>query len=84
MAVKIRVTTERKEYVTTEVTLSDEEYRKLREDLHGDGHMNGAKDFRQLGDELLDHPTAKHFDSWGGDESLISVTDTFEDETYTD
>ena len=84
MAVKIRVTVERKEYVTTEVTLSNEEYRKFREDLHGDGRLNGCKHFREIGDGLLEHPTTKHFDSWGGGEEITSVTDTFEDETYTD
>lgn len=84
MAVNIRVTVERKEYVTTEITLSDEEYRKFWEDLHGNGRLNGVKDFRQIGEELLDHPTAKHFDSWGTNDGLISLTDSFEDETYTE
>ena len=84
MAVNIRVTVERKEYVTTEITLSDAEYRKFREDLHGNGRLNGIKDFRELGDDLLSHPTAKHFDSWGTEEAIISLTDSFEDEIYTE
>ena len=84
MAVKIRVTVERKEYNSWEITLSDKEYQKFKKDLHGNGRLNGVKHFKEIGDELLEHPTAKYFDCWGSGEDVVSVTDTFEDEVYTD
>lgn len=84
MAVIIQVTTERLEYVTTTITLSSAEYQKFKEDLHGSGRLNGAKGFKDIGAELLDHHTARHFDSWGAGAHLFAIKDTFEDEVYTE
>lgn len=77
MAVIVRVRTCRKEYVTREITLSNSEYQKFKQELKEDGVV-------EAGDSLLDHPTAKHFDSFGSSEEVFLIEDTFENDIYMD
>lgn len=76
MAVIVRVRTCRKEYVTSEITLSEKEYQRFKAELQEDG-VSAA------GDSLLEHPTVKHFDSFGSSEEVFLIEDTFENELYT-
>ena len=84
MAVKIKV---RKGYITysvMEVTLTDSEYQAFRDRMDSQGFYGHEENAVKVGNELLEHPTAKECDLYNEDVPVNSIYDTAQDMDYFD
>lgn len=82
--VKVRIRTGYITYNVTEVTLSTEEYHAFRERMDKQDFHGHEENSRAVAEELLEHPTAKHHDTYNGVMPIDSLYDTFQDMDYCD